>query len=311
MYAAYNNKWTANEAVAGLGSLTAIIQNLAAVMTVAAIIYSIVAFMRSSLGVTRATSNAEREIDRIKATSQATLETLRRSFVQSTAGATIRVDPSEHAAIVEDATKQVLGAIPGELVTQIRNTFDLEFSKASGLQHAVVALESIARRLADASGEVRERANLNLIMGTVACVLGVLLLLGWVFLFPVPNNEAWQETLVRSIPRISLVLIIELVGYFFLGLYRLGTYELKFFQNELTNVELWTTSYLHAIRTGDHDLINEVVKKLLSVERNFVLRKGEAMAFAPEAKDDEGWRTDLRTMVDVVRTFRKTEGKKE
>jgi hypothetical protein len=229
----------------------------------------------------------------------------------STPTQTIRVNSEDRAAIVADTVERVSSALPTEVINQIRSTFEREFSSNVTTSSANAALARVFSRLQDASEEVRQRANLNLIMGTVTCALGVMLLLFIVFVFPQDTQAAWQDVLVRSLPRLTLVFIIELVGYFFLGLYRLGTYEVKFFQNEMTNIELWATSYIHAMRVDDDDLSKEVVKKLLSVERNFILKKGETTAFSPEADESsEGVRGDLRALIDLARTLKKKpEGK--
>ena len=245
----------------------------------------------------------------------ALLQAQKAAIAQSEAQApttTVALDSEQRKTIVAEAKQQVSKEITEDIVRDIRASFERELNSSVQIDAANVALTRVAGRLSDACDEVRNRANLNLIMGTVACSVGVMMLLALVFWFPQGEaGEPWEKTaLVRTLPRLSLVIIIELVGYFFLGLYRLGTSELKFFQNELTNVELWAISYMHAMRVNDHTLIGDIVKKLLSVERNFIIKKGETTAFSAGEPDKEGLRSDLKALADVARLLKqKPEGK--
>jgi len=218
----------------------------------------------------------------------------------------IHLETDEREAIVKDAATRVLEGVPTRLIDIIQNTFDRQFNANATINNASEAFQRVIARLSAAAEEVRKRANVNLIMGTAASVIGLMFLVYFVLAFGPLPTETWQETLVRSIPRLSLVIIIEFLGYFFLGLYRLGTYEVKFFQNEITNVELWAATYLHAMREGDKELGKEIVKKLLNVERNFILKKGETTAFAPESTDERsGLLSDLRALAELARKSKK------
>lgn len=237
---------------------------------------------------------------------------VRSILAEQEATGTERVSPTDMQTLIAASSERVLRDLPHEVISQVRLLFERQFGESAVLGQADGALRRVIDRLTSASEEVRKRANLNLIMGTITCAMGVVLLLFLVFVVPTPTRESWQETLVQALPRLSLVFIIELVGYFFLGLYRLGTYELKYFQNEITNVELWTASYLHAVRIGDKELVADVIRRVLAVERNFVLKKGETTAFSPPVTESDGIGSDLKALLDLARSLKaKPEGKKD
>ncbi|WP_315983120.1 hypothetical protein [Aliamphritea spongicola] len=87
------------------------------------------------------------------------------------------------------------------------------------------------------------------------------------------NNKFLRNLFLPLLPRILLVIFLEIFAYFFLRLYKDGLSEIKYFQNELTNLEskliALETSYL----TKNLASINKSVESLLKTERNFVLEK--------------------------------------
>jgi len=76
------------------------------------------------------------------------------------------------------------------------------------------------------------------------------------------------------VPRLSLVLFIELFAYFFLNLYKSSLSEVKYFQNEMTNIEVRFTALGVALEAGDDELVREVTAELAKTERNFISGQG-------------------------------------
>lgn len=118
-----------------------------------------------------------------------------------------------------------------------------------------------------------KRGNINLILGIITTLTGVGIL-GY-SVFNAPEVKSTIELASHFVPRISLVLLIEVFAYFFLKLYKQSLNEIKYFQNELTNVEC---KYLGVkLANGEESpVLNDVVQKLVNTERNFVLEKGQS-----------------------------------
>lgn len=129
-----------------------------------------------------------------------------------------------------------------------------------------------------------KRGNVNLLLGITTTLTGVGILGYSVFNAPQANTAI--DLVSHFVPRISLVLLIEVFAYFFLRLYKQSLIEIKYFQNELTNVE---SKYLGVkLSSGDESvLLAEAVKNLLSTERNFVLGKGQSTVEIEKGKVDE------------------------
>lgn len=68
-------------------------------------------------------------------------------------------------------------------------------------------------------------------------------------------------------------MFVELFAYFFLRLYKTGLEEIKYFQNELTNLELKHISLIGAFKQNDKDTINSILVNLASTERNRIISK--------------------------------------
>lgn len=68
---------------------------------------------------------------------------------------------------------------------------------------------------------------------------------------------------------------MEIFAFFFLRLYRTSLVEIKFFQNELTNIELKLIALEAGIARDDKALIETLAANLMATERNFVIKPGE------------------------------------
>ncbi len=131
-------------------------------------------------------------------------------------------------------------------------------------------LDRIYREI-DALGR---RGTVNLVLGVITALSGVVALS-----FFVLSNESTHASLsdfvMEFLPRLSIVLIIEVFSYFFLRLYKSSLSEIKYFQNEATNIEHNFVALEAAISLSDKDLIEKCILKFLMVERNPIMTEGQ------------------------------------
>lgn len=118
------------------------------------------------------------------------------------------------------------------------------------------------------------RGNLNLALGILTAIIGVLILGYSVFQAPMLTTNV--ELAGHFLPRLSLALIIEVFAYFFLGLYRQSLEEIKYFQNELTKIESKFLGLHIATNISSSDGILAAIIQLVTTERNFLLKKGQS-----------------------------------
>jgi len=136
------------------------------------------------------------------------------------------------------------------------------------------------------TGEIKElgkRAKINLIIGSITALSGVSIFM--LFVFERVSPDAANNYLVTEFaPRISLVIVIEVFAYFFLGLYKSNLSEIKYFHNELTNVESKYIALEEGNAIDDSSIIKDIVKELSQTERNFLLKKGESTTAIEEKR---------------------------
>ncbi len=164
-----------------------------------------------------------------------------------------------------------------DFVTQIRSTAD-----------GTIALlrKQIAR--------LGFRANLNLAVGVSICLLGFVILGYFVF-------SDTGTTIIEMIKRLSLVLFIEVFAYFFLNLYRAGLFDIKYFQNELTNAGFRLIAIDVAFAKGDSSTIKKLCDELSKTERNFLLKKNETTHDLRQAEQIiQGEKSLSETLMKVV-----------
>lgn len=133
--------------------------------------------------------------------------------------------------------------------------------------------KAITARLGTEATNLAKRGNLNLFLGMSTTLLGLGALAYSVY--QSPSSQSPQELLVYFIPRISLVLLIEIFAYFFLSLYKQSLGEIKYFQNEITNIQAKQLAVSLTTSRGDSTLTTKVADSLATTERNFILTKDQ------------------------------------
>lgn len=130
------------------------------------------------------------------------------------------------------------------------------------------------RRLNQEIINLSRRGNFNLAIGIFTAIGGLIILGIVVFSAPIEFGNIYS-IVSHYLPRITLVMFIELFAYFFLRLYRNSLADIKYFQNEITNIDLKFLAMTQAVESENDELIRSVSKVFAGTERNFVLEKGQ------------------------------------
>ena len=78
------------------------------------------------------------------------------------------------------------------------------------------------------------------------------------------------ELLPYYIPRVTTIIFIEVFAFFFLKLYKNTLQEIKYFQNELTSIELKKTAFEAALISTHNKPMEDIISKLIQTERNSI-----------------------------------------
>lgn len=117
-------------------------------------------------------------------------------------------------------------------------------------------------------------SNLNLLLGLFITSIAVALLLNLVYGIKKEINTYFMLISYYT-PRVLIIIFIEIFAFFFLRLYRRTIEEIRYFHNELTNVEAKILSFKAALLSKDINIIKDVINNITQTERNFILKKDE------------------------------------
>ncbi len=173
-----------------------------------------------------------------------------------------------------EASQEILRNIENQVSTKnYVNEIESVFSKT--LDRLYTEIDSLTRR-----------GNLNLSLGVVTTIIG-LGILGYFVLTigAVPDDK--MAFIANFIPRLSLVILIEVFAYFFLKLYKSSLSEIKYFQNEMTNIEAKLAAIKSSTIATDKVVLSDVIKSLVSTERNAILEKGQTTAEIERARIEQ------------------------
>jgi ABC-type multidrug transport system fused ATPase/permease subunit len=166
-------------------------------------------------------------------------------------------------------------------------------------------------RLQAAIEALEKRANFNLVSGLLITFSGLALLFYYVT-HPAIADVGAVYFLETYLPRLTLVILIELFAFFFLRLYKASLSEVKYFENEITNIEMKRVALQAVLVAKNNDkLLTSIVDLLGKTERNHVLEKGQTTVDIETARLEHAMVTKLARDVAsaVAGTAKKGKGK--
>lgn len=119
-----------------------------------------------------------------------------------------------------------------------------------------------------------KRSNINLVIGSVIAVIGWALLVWFIIDINNKDMQGWKM-LNAFIPRLTIIIMIEIFSYFFLKLYRESIDRIRYYQNEITNIESRKIAILASAIQQNNASLSTIIESLLTVDRNILLKKGE------------------------------------
>jgi hypothetical protein len=176
-------------------------------------------------------------------------------------------------SLVDEIKKVSAAGISSELADRI--------GKSSVFDRYIGQIRLICRSAISSIEEeidsLNARSNLQIASGATISVIGFLVL-GY-FIYSAEDAIRAQNlnltTMSYVILRAGLILLIELFALFFLRMYRYSIFEIKYFQNEISNIYMKSIAVEMAFSSGDEKLLSQLSKELISAERNVIMRKGD------------------------------------
>lgn len=211
------------------------------------------------------------------------------------------IGAAERASIVDDLRGSLQNEAAASMLAELRNAMEHEQERSSVEIDLAARLDDSRSRIQKEIEALGWRGNLNLALGAITTVIGISLLGLSVFVEAQARTDL-MSLLSHFVPRVTLVLLIELFAFFFLSLYKSSLSEIKYFQNEITNIECWQSALRIAVHDGSSSLLAEVVTKLSSAERNHILAKGETTIELERARIEQQSQNGLaKALVEMIR----------
>lgn len=201
---------------------------------------------------------------------------------QSTLKAIQTLREEKIASLTDEERANVLALLKSKLESQafsevadgLKKEWRHDLDRNAQFELVAIQLKEAKDRLSAELEAVNRRGNLNLSIGIVTTLSGVAILGATVF-EQYAGTVEYGAIILHYLPRVSLVLLIELFAFFFLKLYKASLLETKFFQNEITNIESRFTALLVALHRPQDFGAPAVIDALSKTERNFLLKQGE------------------------------------
>lgn len=210
--------------------------------------------------------------------------------------------------LTPDDKNEIIGAIKENLPKDLSSgIFEELLNKSisisvdrSQITHLRSREDQTNDRLRDEIAALSRRGNLNLIIGVITTILAVGLL---AYIVLTAEFTAGDTTafLKHYVPRITVAVFIEVFSFFFLRLYRQSLSDIKYFQNEMTNVDSKFLALEGSLLIKDREATIGVLNALARTERNFVLQKGESTVELEKIRyDKEGIKNYLETTKGIL-----------
>lgn len=158
---------------------------------------------------------------------------------------------------------------------KIDNVFKEQAIENSRIRQFYQDFEDLSYRIQGELSRLRRSANLNLVIGTLTTTMAIIALGFEVFKNDL-NFANSVELLSHYLPRLSLVIFIEIFAFFFLKLYKANLQDIKYYNNEKTNIDFKIIALKTSINHEDKSLLKLTIEELIKTERNFKLSKGES-----------------------------------
>lgn len=129
----------------------------------------------------------------------------------------------------------------------------------------------------------RNNANFNLILGLIIGFIGFVFL--GLIIFE-KQTIIPKDYLYILIPRVTFLICIEFLSYFFLTLYKENLNDIKYFQNEISNLNFKITAIKLTLNLDNKDYLKKIIDSLIKDDRNTVIKNnGSTKTLIKNGKD--------------------------
>lgn len=215
-----------------------------------------------------------------------------RSEVTRLSDSFVGMTEQKKAELVDSVSSQIKDSAGANLWQELQDKAAASFRENERDRDLSSQFAAARGRLGQEVTALGWRGNLNLALGGIATLLG-LIILGYFVVVAADPSKQPVDFAIHFMPRLSLVIFVEIFAYFFLRLYKASLSEIKYFQNEITNMEAKYIALRTALNIGDTKIIGEVVAQFGNTERNHVLEKGQTTVEIEKSRIEKDGLADI------------------
>ncbi len=205
---------------------------------------------------------------------------------------TLKISEEEKKDLIIKLNQQFEENITSEYLINLENKI-----KINNLEEITdVSISRIKREIR----YVRLTGNFQLYIGILLSIVAIALIAEKVFFTNTIYSDIHQLA-IETLPRAFLLIFIEIFSFFFLNLYKKSLDDIKYLNNELTNLENKFLALYLAKDNGNFKLLSNALETLLKTERNFVLKKDETTIELEKNKiEAQSSNSTLQALKDII-----------
>lgn len=169
-----------------------------------------------------------------------------------------------------DAFPEIKKEFISKMVENCKDLFTQEFPKSLSTSIYLNELSEVDSNIRKQIKRLVYNSNLNLIIGILINSVGIIILFFSIYNL---NDYSKSNIIPYFIPRISIVIFMQIFSFFFLKLYKECLSDIKFFENEITNLNFKITALKVALDENDTALVNQLLLNYSKIDRNSILKK--------------------------------------
>lgn len=190
---------------------------------------------------------------------------------------------------------------------------DISIEDKQNKTDTIALVDKFTNRLQKEIEQLTRGANLYIAFGSVITVGAAIILFYTVTDLSNYFNDTYSGTRpaltstdwFSVISRFSIVVFVEIFAFYYLRLYRSTMDTVKFYQNEITNIEmrLMAVHSLQILADPDSASAGTLISSLANSERNFVIQKGQTTVDLERQKLDS---TQISSIFDGITKLTKS-----
>lgn len=201
--------------------------------------------------------------------------------------------------IKETISEDLKAQMTDEFIARIMNEYGDEIVKQGNINKINEELNSLERNISMYIDKLGRGSSINLVIGASTTITAVVILSYFVFEKQVDYTNT-SDVLAHYIPRISIAIFVEIFSFFFLNLYKANLSDIKYFENERTNLNSKKLALKFAYIIDDKDSITSILFEFARTERNLRFLRDENNVNFEKLKTEGDDTSDIISIVKSI-----------